>query len=153
MAREFGRTDRVADFLKRELARLVQFELRDPRIGMVSITDVEVTRDLAHAKVFVTVMGKDSATDAKESIDALNNASGFMRSQVASVSNTRTVPRLRFVFDTSVVHGQHMSALIDAAVKQDRHAAEGEAVGGDAVDGNAVAGDDNRDGSREDSGE
>jgi ribosome-binding factor A len=120
MAREFGRTDRVADFLKRELARLLQFEVRDPRVGMVSVTDVEVTRDLAHAKVFVTVMGKESAKDAQESIEALNNASGFMRSQIASVSNTRTVPRLRFVYDASVVRGQRMSALIDAAVRKDR---------------------------------
>lgn len=120
MAREFGRTDRVADFLKRELARLLQFEVRDPRVGMVSVTDVEVTRDLAHAKVFVTVMGKESAKDAQESIEALNNASGFMRSQIAAVSNTRTVPRLRFVYDASVVRGQRMSALIDAAVKKDR---------------------------------
>lgn len=120
MAREFGRTDRIADFLKRELARLVQFEVRDPRIGMVSITDVEVTRDLAHAKVFFTVMGKESAADAKESIEALNNASGFMRSQIAAVSNTRTVPRLRFVYDASIVHGTRMSALIDEAVKKDK---------------------------------
>ena len=120
MAREFGRTDRVADFLKRELARLLQFEVRDPRIGMASITDVEVTRDLAHAKVFFTVMGKDSAADAAEAIAALNNAAGFMRSQIASVANTRTVPKLRFIYDTSVVRGQHMSALIDQAVKQDQ---------------------------------
>jgi ribosome-binding factor A len=120
MAREFGRTDRVADFLKRELARLVQFEVRDPRVGMVSITDVEVTRDLAHAKVFVTVMGEESAADAQSSVDALNNASGFLRSQIASVSNTRTVPRLRFVYDASVVRGTRMSALIDEAVKKDR---------------------------------
>jgi ribosome-binding factor A len=125
MAREFGRTDRVADFLKRELARLLQFELRDPRVGMASVTDVEVTRDLAHAKVFVTVMGKESAAEAQESIDALNNAAGFLRSQVAAASNTRTVPRLRFVYDASVVRGQRMSALIDAAVRQDRQHAEG----------------------------
>jgi len=120
MAREFGRTDRVADFLKRELARLLQFEVRDPRIGMASVTDVEVTRDLAHAKVFFTVMGKDSAADAAESTAALNNAAGFMRSQIASVANTRTVPKLRFIYDTSVVRGQRMSALIDQAVKQDQ---------------------------------
>jgi len=134
MAREFGRTDRVADFLKRELARLLQFEVRDPRVGMASVTGVEVTRDLAHAKVFVTVMGKESALDAKETIDALNNASGFMRSQIAAVSNTRTVPRLRFVYDVSVVRGQHMSALIDAAVKQDRLNADADADA-DRVDG------------------
>lgn len=134
MAREFGRTDRVADFLKRELARLLQFEVRDPRIGMASITDVEVTRDLAHAKVFVTVMGKDSAADAAPAIDALNNAAGFMRSQIAAVSNTRTVPRLRFVYDASVVRGQRMSALIDAAVKQDQahqHDADNDAAAGE----------------------
>jgi ribosome-binding factor A len=66
MPREFSRTSRVGDFIKQELATLIQLELRDPRIGMVSVTGVEVSRDFSHAQVFVTVLGKESAADAEE---------------------------------------------------------------------------------------
>lgn len=120
MAREFKRTSRVGDFIKQELASLIQRELRDPRIGMVSVTGVEVSRDLAHASVFVTVLGKDSAADAAESIAALNHAAGFLRSQIAKISNARTTPKLRFVFDASIGRGARMSKLIDDAVQADR---------------------------------
>lgn len=122
MAREFGRPQRVADFIKREVANLLQFEVRDPRIGMVSITDVEVNRDLSHAKVYVTVLGKDSEEESKESIVALNNAAGFMRTQLAKSNQARTTPRLRFYFDSSVLRGLQLSSLIDQAVEADsRH--------------------------------
>lgn len=124
MPREFSRTQRVADFLKQELAGLIQLELRDPRIGMVSVTGVEVSRDMSYAKVFVTVLGKDTAEDAAESLEALNRASGFLRSQVAKVNNARTTPKLRFVFDTSIGRGAHMSRLIDDAVATDRRHAQ-----------------------------
>ncbi len=120
MAREFKRTSRVGDFIKQELASLIQRELRDPRIGMVSVTGVEVSRDLAHATVFVTVLGKDSAADAAESIAALNHAAGFLRTQIAKISNARTTPKLRFVFDASIGRGARMSKLIDDAVQADR---------------------------------
>ena len=120
MAREFNRTERVADFLKRELATLIQRELRDPRLGMVSVTDAEVSRDLAHARVYVTVLGKDTAADAKPSIDVLNQASGFLRSHLAKMSTARTTPKLKFVFDDSVGRGQALSSLIDNAVAADR---------------------------------
>lgn len=121
MAREFGRTQRIGDFLKRELATLIQFELRDPRIGMVSVTDVEVSRDLSHAKVFVTVLGKESEEEAQESIEALNRASGFLRTQIAKTHNARTTPRMRFIYDSSIGRGAHLSSLIDKAVASDRH--------------------------------
>lgn len=124
MAREFSRTQRVADFIKRELAGLIQFELRDPRIGMVSITDVEVSRDLSYARVFVTVLGKESEAEAAEAVEALNHASGFLRTRVARVMKARTTPRLRFVFDSSIVRGARMSDLIDRAVAEDRHRAD-----------------------------
>jgi ribosome-binding factor A len=100
--KEFSRTARIADFLKRELGSLIQLELRDPRIGMVSVTDAEVSRDLSHAKIFVTVMGKDSAEEAAESLAALNKAAGFLRSHVAKVNNARTTPQLRFFYDSSI---------------------------------------------------
>jgi ribosome-binding factor A len=124
MPREFSRTQRVADFLKQELAGLIQLELRDPRIGMVSVTGVEVARDMSHAKVFVTVLGKDTEADAGEAIEALNHAAGFLRSQVAKSNNARTTPKLRFVFDSSIGRGAHMSKLIDDAVAVDRQHAQ-----------------------------
>lgn len=77
MAKEYSRTQRVADYLQRELAALIQHEVRDPRVGMVSITGVNVSRDLGHAKIYVTVLGRDSGEDASDSIEALNKAAGF----------------------------------------------------------------------------
>lgn len=118
--KEFSRTARVADFLKRELGSLIQLELRDPRIGMVSVTDAEVSRDLSHARIFVTVMGKDSAEEAAESLAALNKAAGFLRSHVAKVNNARTTPQLRFFYDSSIDRGQRLSSLIQQAVDSDR---------------------------------
>ena len=121
MAREFSRSQRVADHLQRELSGLIQHEIRDPRVGMVSVTAVEVSRDMAHAKVFITVLGKETEEEAKESIDALNKAAGFLRSQMARMSNARTTPKLRFFFDSSVVRGQHLSNLIKSAVAEDKN--------------------------------
>ncbi len=131
MAKEFKRTSRVGDFLKQELAGLIQRELRDPRIGMVSVTAAEVSRDLSHAKVYVTVFGKNSDVEAAESIAALNHASGFLRSQIARINNARTTPKLHFVFDTSISRGAHMSKLIDEVVAVDReHAAHRDSTPG-----------------------
>ena len=120
MAKEYSRTQRVGDFIKRELAGLIQFEIRDPRVGMVSVTDVEVSRDMSHAKVFVTVLGKETEQAAEESIVALNKAAGFLRSQLAKSNNARTTPKIRFFFDASVVKGQYLSSLIEKAVSEDR---------------------------------
>lgn len=120
MAKEYSRTQRVGDFLKQELATQIQFEVRDPRVGMVSITDVEVSRDMSHAKVYVTVMSKENAEDAKESIDALNKAAGFLRTQIARNNSARITPRLRFYYDSSVGRGQYLSNLIDKAVSTDQ---------------------------------
>ena len=96
MGKEYSRTQRVADYLQRELAGLIQHEVRDPRVGMVSITGVEVSRDLAHAKVFYTLLGCESDEDAAESTEVLNKAAGFLRSQLSRDSSMRTVPQLRF---------------------------------------------------------
>ena len=124
MAKDYQRTERVADYLKRELANLLQFELRDPRVGMVSITGIDVSRDLSHARVYCTVLGKDDGEQAKESIDALNKAAGFLRSQVSRDSKLRTVPQLRFYFDSSVGRGAYMEELIDRAVADDERAGQ-----------------------------
>lgn len=123
MPREFSRVQRVADHLRRELASFIQTQMRDPRVGMVMVNDVEVSRDLTHAKVFVTVLGKDTAQEASEVLGVLNDAAGFLRSQLARDSTMRTTPKLTFVFDSSVLRGQNLSRLIDQAVAQDQQSA------------------------------
>ena len=120
MAREYNRTDRVADYLREELASLIQLQMRDPRVAMVSITDVEVSKDLGHARVFYTALGKDSAEEAKEVTEVLNKAAGFLRTQLSKDSNLRVMPSLRFVFDSSVGRGRYMEDLIERAVSSDR---------------------------------
>ena len=120
MAKEYARTQRVADYLQRELALLIQHEVRDPRIGMVSITGVDVSRDLGHAKVYYTALDSNSSDDASESTEALNRASGFLRSQLSKDSNMRTVPNLRFYFDGSVGRGRNLEYLIQRATDADR---------------------------------
>ena len=119
MPREYKRTDRVADFLKRELSVLVQQEMRDPRVGTAVINEVVVSRDIAHAKVYVTFLGVEDATQAVEPIAALNGAAGFLRSQLAAKSQMRSTPRLHFFFDQSVRTGEYLSNLIDKAVASD----------------------------------
>ena len=121
MAKEYSRTQRVADHLQRELAGLIQHEVRDPRVGMVSITGVNVSRDLGHAKVYLTVLGSDSGEDARDSIEALNKAAGFLRTLLSRDSNMRSVPQLRFYFDASVGRGRHLADLIRRATDADRH--------------------------------
>jgi ribosome-binding factor A len=120
MAKEYSRTQRVADYLQRELAGLIQHELRDPRVGMVSITGVNVSRDLGHAKVYFTVLGCDSSEDASDSSEALNKAAGFLRSELSRESTMRSVPQLRFYFDSSVGQGRHLEDLIKQAAEADR---------------------------------
>lgn len=120
MAKEYSRTQRVGDFIKRELSTLIQFEVRDPRVGMVSITDVAMSRDMSHAKVFCTVLGKETEQEAEENLEALNKAAGFLRSQLAKINTSRSTPKLRFYFDVSVVRGQQLSNLIDNAVAEDK---------------------------------
>ena len=124
MAKEYARTERVADYLQRELASLIQREMRDPRVGMVSVTGVDVSRDLRHARVYYTVLGSDTSDDAAEATEALNRAAGFLRSQLSRDSSMRSVPQLRFYFDSSVGRGRELEDLIQRAASADgRHEA------------------------------
>lgn len=131
MAREFSRTQRVADFLKQELASLIQQQISDPRVGMVSVTEVDVSRDMAHAKVYITVLGCEGEEEVKECISVLNQASGYLRSLIAKSSTARTTPKLRFYFDNSVGRGQYLSGLIDDAVAADKQRATGKENSGE----------------------
>lgn len=130
MAKEYARTQRVADYLQRELATLIQHEIRDPRVGMVSITGVDVSRDLGHARIYCTVMGSDSSEDAHDSIEALNKAAGYLRSMLSRDSTMRSVPQLRFYFDASVGRGRDMEKLIKSATDSDRELALRDEVDG-----------------------
>ncbi|MDN6181008.1 MAG: 30S ribosome-binding factor RbfA [Halomonas subglaciescola] len=134
--REFKRTDRVSDQLQKELAVLIQREIKDPRLGMVTVSGVTVSRDLGYADVYVTLLGEQTPERVKENLQVLKRAGGFLRSQIARRVKLRHVPELRFHFDESVARGQRLSSLIEDAVASDRerNAAdenEGESRGGD----------------------
>ena len=110
-----ARRARIADQIQRELAELVRTELRDPRVGMVTLTGVEVSRDQSHAKVFFTVLGPEAA--ARDAAEGLGHAAGFLRTQLAHRLSTRSVPELHFEHDESVERGIRLTRLIDEAVK------------------------------------
>ncbi len=129
MPREFNRSERVAGSLRRELAKLIQRELKDPEVGFIGLSDVEVSRDLAHAKVFVTVFETDKA---QSTVKALKRAAGFLRSRLSQEMRIRSVPELHFHHDASVETGQRMDSLIEAAVASDReHDQKDENAAGD----------------------
>ena len=117
MPKDYPRTRRIADQIQRELADIIRIELKDPRVGMITLTDVEVSQDHAHARVFFTVLGDTPRAQAVE--EALQHASGFLRSQLARRMRLRTVPQLQFKYDTSVARGARLSQLIDEAVASD----------------------------------
>jgi ribosome-binding factor A len=117
MPREFKRSERVAGSLRRELAKLIQLEVNDPEVGFIGLSDVEVTRDLSHAKVFVTVFESEKADS---SIKALKRAAGFLRKRLSQEMRIRSVPELHFHHDASVETGLRMDSLIDNAVASDR---------------------------------
>ncbi len=134
MPREFTRSDRVSDAIQRLLAQVIPQEIRDPRIGLVNINAVTVTRDMAYAKVYITFVGVEDEQQSLESAAVLNKASGFLRSFVAKELSMRTVPKLQFIYDKTSVRGQELSSLIDRAIAQDKlHPQEddGEASGSD----------------------
>jgi ribosome-binding factor A len=121
MAREFSRAQRVGEQLRRDLAQMIQQEVKDPRLGLVTISDVRISRDLSYADVYVTVMGKEeSQAQVDTSLKILNRASGFLRGRLAKSLKLRVMPHLRFHYDASVVRGNYLSSLIDKAVSEDR---------------------------------
>jgi len=118
MPRDFNRSERVAGTLRRELAQLIQMEVKDPDVGFVGLSDVEVSRDISHAKVFVTVFESEKAAS---SIKALNKAAGYLRKRLGQEMRIRSVPELHFEHDASVETGLQMDSLIDEALASDRH--------------------------------
>lgn len=115
MPKEFARSERVAQMVIRHLAVILRNEVKDPRVSSLTITDVEVTKDLRQAKVFVTSMLEDQA-EIDDTMHALEKANGFLRRQLARVIDMRHCPSLIFAYDNSISEGARMSALIDKAL-------------------------------------
>ncbi len=118
MSRDFSRTDRVAQEIQKEVAMIIQREVKDPRLGMVTVNAVEITRDLAYAKIFVTFFTLEGQNE-KESTEVLNEAAGFIRSLLAKRIKARIMPELRFVFDKSLAEGVRMTNLVNQVVAED----------------------------------
>ena len=97
--------------MQRDLSELIRLELRDPRVGMITITSVDVSPDMSHAKVFFTMLEKDKLEDT---LHGLKRSAGFLRSQLAKRIKMYTTPELRFTYDESVERGDHLSRLIDS---------------------------------------
>lgn len=114
----FKRTDRIADFIQRELALLISREVKDPRLGMVTIQDVKVSSDLSYAEVYFTLLGEDISASS-EAEEVLAHASGYLRSSLAKSLNTRKTPRLRFHYDTLPEHASHMEGLLRKVHQED----------------------------------
>ena len=123
MAREFARTDRVAQEIQREIAVILQREIKDPRLGMLTVSSVEITRDLAYAKVFVTFFD-DSDEVVKESVALLNDAAGYIRSILAKTLRARIMPNLRFVYDKSLAEGVRMTSIVNQVIREDERKAK-----------------------------
>ena len=111
MKRGQGRPQRLGDLMQRELSSLLRLELRDPRVGMITITSVDVSPDMSHARLFFTMLEKDKLEDT---LHGLKRSAGFLRSQLAKRIKMYTTPELRFAYDETVERGDHLSRLIDS---------------------------------------
>ena len=112
------RPNRLSETLKEEISKLILLELKDPRIGFVTVTSVDVANDLAHAKVYVSVLGSED--EGKASLDTLNRAAGFLRTEIGKRIRLRHVPAIVFVYDPSIQHGAHIAKLLrDVGVSDD----------------------------------
>ena len=109
-----GRPQRLGDLIQREVSELIRLEVRDPRVGMITITSVDVSPDITHAKIFFTMLEKDKL---QETLEGLSRSAGFLRAQLAKRIKMYTTPELRFVYDESVERGDRLSRLIDAALR------------------------------------
>lgn len=110
MSTAYSRTDRVAEMMQRKLAQIIRTEIKDPRLpSLITISAVEVTKDLGHAKIYFTVYNGDPV----QATTILNAAASYLRTALARTIDTRTVPQLHFIFDKSIEYGERLSRLID----------------------------------------
>ena len=119
MPREFSRAERLGDAIQRELAHAIRHEMRDPRLGMVSVNAVRVSRDLSSAKVFVTFVDNPKNAEPAERVAVLSGAAGFLRTSISREIRMRSLPQLRFHFDETVYKALEISHRIDKAIRSD----------------------------------
>jgi ribosome-binding factor A len=120
------RQDQLGEVITHELSDLIRTRVKDPRVGFASITDVEVSSDLRHAKVFVSVLGNDQ--ERHDTLAALTHAGGFLRHELAQRLTIRYTPEIAFRLDESIAHGVHMIDLINRVSSSD--AAGGQVASG-----------------------
>ncbi len=120
MAKQYSRTQRIGDQIQRELAILIPQEIKDPRLGLITITGVDVSRDIGHAKVFITVMGDNPEDVIKDNLKVLKDTAGYLRMLLGKAMKLRSVPSLHFHYDESITRGALLSALIEQAVTEDQ---------------------------------
>lgn len=118
MAQEFSRARRVGEQIQQILAQLIQREIKDPRVGMVTVTAVKVSRDFEHARVYVSLLGDQEKIST--ALEGLEHASGFLRRELAHQIKLRCTPQLHFEYDSSLEEGNRLSCLIDAAIASDK---------------------------------
>lgn len=125
------RTQRLADQIQKDISGLIRQELKDPRLGMITVSAVKVSSDLGYADIYVTVLGQTLEESPEASIKVLNGAAGFLRTELARGLKLRVIPRLRFHYDEVVARGNRMADLIAKAVTEDKAQADarGEADG------------------------
>ncbi|WP_371194495.1 30S ribosome-binding factor RbfA [Glaciecola sp. SC05] len=121
MAREFSRTDRVAQQIHKEVASILQqeFKHREPEVGMITVSGAEVSRDLSHAKIFITFYVADEEK-IEQDMAKLIDSRGFVRGLLGRRIRMRNVPAIHFVRDTSIVEGARISALVNEAIANDK---------------------------------
>jgi ribosome-binding factor A len=107
---QYKRAERVGDLIKKEVSQIIQYELKDPGIGFVTITGVELSSDLKHARIFYSVLGDENAK--KQSSSALSRACGFIQHEIGRRLRLRYTPEICFFFDSSVEYGAHIETLI-----------------------------------------
>lgn len=112
------RSDRLAEEIKREMSQIFREEMKDPRMNMVSITRVEVSNDISHARIYVSVMGNEE--DRAKVEKALQGARGYLRSEIGSRISLRRVPELTFKIDRSIEHGVHIASLLNQLKKEEK---------------------------------
>lgn len=117
MPNDFSRTDRIAEQIKRELAVLIRNHVKDPRVGMVAILDVKVTKDLAQAKIYFDTLDADSHQECEK---GLNRAAGFLRRELGRAVKLRATPSLQFIYDDTELKANKLSHIIDQAVASDK---------------------------------
>lgn len=121
------RAFRLAESIKAEVSKIIREDIKDPRLGFVTVTDVEVAEDLRHAKIFVSILGNEE--EIKSSMDVLNKAAGYMRSELGKIISIRYFPEITFKYDQSIEHGAHISKLLREV------SAKGDSTDGDDNEG------------------